>query len=89
MPWSVLTTRTLALVPGAALSTNAVGPANVPVSAAIVTAIKYRASDNSQEGFFLQSTAADDDGDSTTSEGLYVFSSVTANRPAVSIGDAR
>src|SRR5690606_31696273 len=75
------------LVPGATLNANSPGQANVPVRAAVVTAVKYRATDNTQEGFFIQTLPGEDDGDAATSEGLFVFRSVTANVPAVAVGD--
>src|SRR5690606_37104664 len=64
------------LVPGATLNANSPGQANVPVRAAVVTAVKYRATDNTQEGFFIQTLPGEDDGDAATSEGLFVFRSV-------------
>lgn len=67
---------------GATLGSQTFSAADVAVRASVVTAVAYRATDNLQQGFFIQTPDAQSDGNLATSDGLYVFSTT-----AVSVGD--
>jgi predicted extracellular nuclease len=67
---------------GATLGSQTFSATDVAVRASVVTAVAYRATDNLQQGFFIQTPDAQSDGNAATSDGLYVFSTT-----AVSVGD--
>ena len=68
-------------VPGASLGSNTNG-ATVDIKASVVTAVAYRADNNNQQAFFMQTPDAESDGNAATSDGIYVYSSTP-----VAIGD--
>ncbi|MCB1560855.1 MAG: cadherin-like domain-containing protein [Xanthomonadales bacterium] len=69
------------MVPGATLGSITSG-STVDIQASVVTAVAYRASDNAQQAFFMQTPDADSDGNMATSDGIYVYSTTP-----VAVGD--